>query len=122
MCAQVSQPQSELKLFTHSITQALVSADKGAEKGRKDISRFTRRIAFFGTPLQRFEEVKWEAMNAKAEFREILNATRKRLSGLEQEFLNLMRRRADKPDENIKLVCFYEGKDPKVCTAISMLL
>jgi len=102
--------------------QALLLADNAAEEEEKSISRYTRRIAFFGTPLRLFEEVKWAQMDTKAKLPEIFQGKSEKLSGLEKEFPDFLKQRDDKPDEKVEIMCFFEGEDPKIVPEVSACL
>jgi hypothetical protein len=52
-------------------------------------------------------------MDTNKELLKNLDEKSEKLTGLGREFPNLLRRRAEKPDEKIEIMCFFEGKDFK---------
>ncbi len=108
---------------TYTVAQALLSADNRAESHTRDVSRYTRRIAFLGTPHEGAEKAKWAEMGRRfvaylmdtnKELVKDLEKKSEKLSELGREFPNLLRRRAKTDNDEIEIICFFEGKNMKV--------
>ena len=90
-----------------------MSANNGA---RKNISKCTRRIAFFGTPHEGSEAAKWVERGQAffdyigRDYPDHMEKKSEILSRLGEKFQNLLKSRANKPDK-IDIMCFFEGKD-----------
>jgi protein SERAC1 len=103
--------------------QGLVDAASSIEK--QDLAKHIRRIAFLGTPHQGADKAQWAETGRRfiglfkasnPELLKDLSASSKdledkseKLANIGVRFPNLLRHRAQSPESQIEVNCFYEG-------------
>jgi hypothetical protein len=97
-----------LETFTHSISQALLSANENGEHDTQNISKYTHGIAFFGTPLQQLEEVDWARIETEANSQgNFEGKLPEEALQIEKQFPDFLKQRALRPDGKIRVACFF---------------
>lgn len=111
-----------MELVLKVISQAVLSTSNRVEEATKQLSLSIRGIATLGTPHAGSDIADWaeparQFMNYFVETNKTLLKTLQTgsitLATLQREYLNLLRVRA-KTKEEIKVMCFFEGKSTKV--------
>jgi hypothetical protein len=115
-------------LVAHSLgglvcEQAILSHHNRQEEDMRNIALNIKRIAYLGTPHEGSDKAKWG--EAGRRFLDIIHIETnetllknliegsEKLSYLQREFLQLLRRRA-KTEHEIEIMCFFEGKKSKL--------
>jgi hypothetical protein len=103
--------------------QGLVDATSSIEK--QDLAKHIRRVAFLGTPLQGADKAQWaetgrrfiglfkasnpELLKDLSASSQDLEDKSEKLANIGVRFPNLLRYRAQSPESQIEVNCFYEG-------------
>ena len=92
-------------------------------KGDQELANCVRRIAFLGTPHQGSDKARWAetARTFLKRFKETnpelskdLNEKSEKLAKLGVQFPSLLSSRAQTPEIQVDVVCFYEGLTTKL--------